>query len=723
MDIPGILKRLLKNNLPYLIFLSAMLIYIMTLCPAVYWRDSAEFVDVAFSLGIPHPAGFPSYMSLANLMTYLPLGSIPFKVNLFSATMGALASVILFFLTKELIITLRGKGDDWNLYFSAATAMAFAFSYSLWESSVAAEVYAGMGAAAGGILFLAIKWKSSGDKRYLFAGTFLYGLAAGIHATVVFFLPALLIFVMINYKGRLKLSDFILSIFFFILGFSAFIYLPIRSLANPRMDWGNPETLEQFLILVTDRKDTAYHFAVSRGELPVKILIFLKVMIKELTILWPVASLFGLYLTVKREWRISILLVLFFLGHISFFIWYWKGGTVYIPSFVVVMALGGAGLYFIGEYIRGIKRIKTNFRRILLVTALAFTVFSFLSNYRTLDKSNYYAAHNIVLEDYMRFEYDSLILTSLYWPTFYYFQDIEKLREDVSVVPMSDIFKPKFFNRVTAERFPRINIPSMAYESDTAMAYMSHLIKANINERRIYIGPEVRIVEKISKYVLPEIFFFRLLTDKEMEVVNDEFYRIYFSEYLKGFNIFIKREISSRGGEFMADNIYRDYYVIGFRTLSNYFISRKMWVVNKAVLNMAEPILGFVPDLKDGLAFSLMRLGEYDKAEDLFKLLISRYPDVVLHRLNWGHNLIFLERYDEAVNEFETAAELGGVRAEAYYGIGLALYKQGKFLESKEMLIKARKSVTGKTNTKDVEDIDELLEIVIKKLSDKNGDK
>jgi tetratricopeptide (TPR) repeat protein len=723
MDISDRLKRLIKKNLPYLIFLSAMLIYIMTLCPAVYWRDSAEFVDVAFSLGIPHPAGFPSYMPLANLMTYLPLGSIPFKVNLFSAIMGALASVVLFFLTKELIITLRGKGDDWNLYFSAATAMAFAFSYSLWESSVAAEVYAGMGAAAGGILFFAIKWKSSGDKRYLFAGTFLYGLSAGIHATVAFFLPALLIFVLINFKDRLKLSDFILSIFFFIFGFSAFIYLPIRSLANPMMDWGNPETLEQFLILVTDRKDTAYHFAVSRGELPGKILIFLKIMIKELTILWPVASLFGLYLTVKREWRTSILLILFFLGHISFFIWYWNGGTVYIPSFMVVMALGGAGLYFIGEYVRGVKRIKTNFRRILLVAALAFAAFSFLTNFRSLDKSNYYAAHNIAFADYIRFEYDSLALTSIYWPTFFYFQDIEKLREDVTVVPISDILEPKYFNRVTAERFPRIDVPSIAYESDTAVAYLSKLIKLNIDERKIYIGPEVRIVEKISKYVIPEIFFYRLLTDKDIKVADGEFYQKYFFEYLERLVLFFKQELSSRGGEFMGDNIYKDYYAISLRTLSVYFVERRMWSVNKTVLILAEPVVGFNPDLKDKLAYSLMQIGEYEQADKIFREIIKNYPNVVWPKLNHGFNLIQLERYDDAMKEFTKAVEMGGVDTEAYYGIGLVLYKQGKFLESKEMLTKAKKLVTGKTNTKDVEDIDKLLEIVTKKLSDSNSDK
>jgi tetratricopeptide (TPR) repeat protein len=710
MNIPTRLKNHVVKNLPHLIFFSAIFVYVITLCPAVYWRDSAEFVDVAFSLGIPHPAGFPTYMPLANLMTFLPMGSIPFKVNLLSATMGGVASVTLFFLTRELIVTLGGKRDDWGLYFSAATALAFAFSYSLWESSVAAEVYAGMGAAAGGILIFTLKWKNTGDRRYLFAGTFLYGLSAGIHATVAFFLPALLLFVFLNFRGRLKVSDFVLSIFFFILGFSSYMYLPIRSLADPRMDWGNPETLEQFLILITDRKDSAYHFAVSWGDLPGKILIFLKVMIKELTWLWPLTSLVGLLVAVRREWRVSIFLFLFFLGHISFFVWYWRGGTVYIPSFLVVMALGGAGIYFIGEYLAGFKKVKINFKRILLVAALSFMIFSLLKDYRSLDKSNYYAAHNIVFGDYMRFEYDSLALTSIYWPIFYYYQDIERLREDVTVVPFSDIFQPRYFNRVTAERFPRIEVPDTPYEANSAIPYLGALIKANADDRKIYIGPEVRVVEQVSRYLVPEIFFFRLLTKEEIEAADEEFYKDYFIEYLGGLHSFIQRELASRGGEFLADKIYKDYYTISFRALYNYFTTREMWPANKAVLRMAEAIVGFVPDLRDNLAFTLMKLGEYEEAEKIFRSLIDRYPDVVWPRLNWGHNLIALKRYDEAVAEFEKAVEIGGAKAESYYGMGLALYGQGRLPESRDALVKAKESITKKTGREDVENIDKLID-------------
>ena len=66
-----------------------MALYIWGLAPTISWRDSPEFVTVVHTLGISHPAGSPTYTLLAKLLTFLPLGSIALRVNLFSALCGA----------------------------------------------------------------------------------------------------------------------------------------------------------------------------------------------------------------------------------------------------------------------------------------------------------------------------------------------------------------------------------------------------------------------------------------------------------------------------------------------------------------------------------------------------------------------------------------------------------------------------------------------------------
>ncbi len=180
MKIVGSAKRFILSHRPPASSSSiSFAVYLFTLCPTFYWRDSAEFVDAAFALGVGHPAGFPTYLPLANLMTFLPFGPIAFKINLASALMGAAASVALFYLTRALIVTLGGERNGRALLFSCATALTFAFSFSLWESSVAAEVYTGWALGCAVILLLAVSWAQSKDRRFLLAGSFVYGLTAG----------------------------------------------------------------------------------------------------------------------------------------------------------------------------------------------------------------------------------------------------------------------------------------------------------------------------------------------------------------------------------------------------------------------------------------------------------------------------------------------------------------------------------------------------------------
>jgi len=49
------------------VMLGALTLYLNTVCPTVYWYDSAEFASAAAVLGIPHPPGYPIYTLLGYL--------------------------------------------------------------------------------------------------------------------------------------------------------------------------------------------------------------------------------------------------------------------------------------------------------------------------------------------------------------------------------------------------------------------------------------------------------------------------------------------------------------------------------------------------------------------------------------------------------------------------------------------------------------------------------
>ncbi len=76
--------------------LFVFVLYLMTLAPTILpldraFPDSAMLQMQAAVLGITHPTGYPTYLTLAHLFTYLPVGDVAYRVNLASAVFGALS--------------------------------------------------------------------------------------------------------------------------------------------------------------------------------------------------------------------------------------------------------------------------------------------------------------------------------------------------------------------------------------------------------------------------------------------------------------------------------------------------------------------------------------------------------------------------------------------------------------------------------------------------------
>src|SRR5262245_10714223 len=68
-------------------------VYARTLAPGVatIFDDSLELQLVAFQPGIAHPTGYPLYTLLGKLFTFLPVGDVAYRVNLFAAVAAGLA--------------------------------------------------------------------------------------------------------------------------------------------------------------------------------------------------------------------------------------------------------------------------------------------------------------------------------------------------------------------------------------------------------------------------------------------------------------------------------------------------------------------------------------------------------------------------------------------------------------------------------------------------------
>lgn len=241
--------RFQKVFLPGLIlFVGVFWVYLKTLCPTVAGGDSGELISVAATWGIAHPPGYPLYTLLAKVFTWIPMGSVAWRVNLFSAVCDAFTAVLIFHIVKRL--TRRN-------FAGIAAAGIFSFSPLVWKYAVVAEVFALNNLLLGVLIYLFICYLDSPHRHRIYGMAFVAGLGlAHHHSFILIVLPLCCGFLfqaakeIQNHKTARYSPSFripAVSLLFFLLGLTPYFYLPWASQFHTLNQWGNSSTLSGFL--------------------------------------------------------------------------------------------------------------------------------------------------------------------------------------------------------------------------------------------------------------------------------------------------------------------------------------------------------------------------------------------------------------------------------------------------------------------------------------------
>ncbi len=192
--------------------LALFALYAAMLAPSIYLGDSGDMVVAAWHLDIAHPTGYPLYALVGKLATFLPLGDVAFRLNLLSALCGVGTIALLAgFLRK--VGYGRGAG---------MAALLFALSPSFWHEALIARVY------TLNLLVTILALRAATTSLVL--AFFLVGVGMGNHFMVVLAIPAILVLHVAREGWRgIDLRRLVLATTFFLLGFSLYLYLPIRS--------------------------------------------------------------------------------------------------------------------------------------------------------------------------------------------------------------------------------------------------------------------------------------------------------------------------------------------------------------------------------------------------------------------------------------------------------------------------------------------------------------
>jgi hypothetical protein len=211
-------KRLTSS----IVFLSALVLYILTLAPSYVWGDSTkllfnvlekEFVGLGTGFGT-----HPFHNVLGYVFSYLPV-SFAYSQNLLSAFFAA-ASVWLTYL-----IILESVGD---IRAALAASVSLAVSHVFWLFAVINESYSLLSFTILLALFLCLKWTRQHKDWHLYALGFVVGAGLANHALLVLTLPGLLYLIWGKQCWEFCLSwKFAIVLLTFLLGSCQILLIPI----------------------------------------------------------------------------------------------------------------------------------------------------------------------------------------------------------------------------------------------------------------------------------------------------------------------------------------------------------------------------------------------------------------------------------------------------------------------------------------------------------------
>jgi hypothetical protein len=226
MKISNHFSQLIPLGLFGLVFSTLLL----TVAPTVYTLDSAEFALGAKTLGLVHAPGYPLYLVIAHLFTYLPVGDIAYRVNLFSALCLALTAPIFYLMIGSLI------EDRW---IAATSALVFVWSHYSWINGIVAEVYGPQLltlSATGWLMARLYRQAQSGHPGWqlaLLTGVS-YGIAVAMVPTSILFAPGLVAaYLLLRIPWKTALFAALLAVGIFA---ASLLYFPLRYQADPKIN-------------------------------------------------------------------------------------------------------------------------------------------------------------------------------------------------------------------------------------------------------------------------------------------------------------------------------------------------------------------------------------------------------------------------------------------------------------------------------------------------------
>jgi hypothetical protein len=345
------LRTLAAFGLPFLL-------YIVTLAPTIYNLDSAELTTAAATAGLTRATGYPLYLLLGHVWSWLPVGDVGYRMNLLSATCGALTVA----LAERILRRLRV--GPWASF--GALGLLACTTY-FWALSLIAEVYTLHTALMAALILALLRWAELPTPRRLALVGLIGGLSLTHHAATVLLIPGAVWYVLTVAPGRaLAPRALLVSLAALLVGLSVYLYLPLRYLAQPAFNYaGHFDATGTFVAvdlrtpaglwwLISGRAFAGQMLSYRPSELGGELGHFAAHLWRALFGFGAGPALLGLALTLRRDWRLGVMLLLMFVCSAAFYVDYRviDKDTMFLPTYLICAIWIGVGCEWLLGWVR-----------------------------------------------------------------------------------------------------------------------------------------------------------------------------------------------------------------------------------------------------------------------------------------------------------------------------------------------------------------------------------
>jgi hypothetical protein len=422
------------------IFALTFAIYLKTLLPTVGTGDVAKYQFISTVMGIPHNPGYPLYLLISKLFSFLPVGSIAFRINLMSAFFASLTGCIIFLLIKKI---------SENNFAGLSAALVFCFSNMLWSQAVIAEVHTLNIFFITLILFFLINYHQNKNEKYLYFAVLAFAFGIGHHFLIFTVFPSIIITILFTNPAFFKKIKKVLMLLLpFLIPAGLYIFLYIRAGGHPIYNEGEVDSLSSFVWYITGGVFKGKFFSFTFYQLFDRLLMYVNILLNQFAIPVVFLSIAGAILMLIEKTRIFLMLLPVLLLNMFIIINYgiYDIDIYIIPSVLIISIFWGYLLYFFLEKTSSLTFLKKNSSKAPVYSAAAtiliiFTALSFYninrvysSNDNSREYDHYLRSKNIL----EKVEDNAVVIPEDYFVamTLNYYIWVESDKKDV-LVPFS----------------------------------------------------------------------------------------------------------------------------------------------------------------------------------------------------------------------------------------------------------------------------------------------